>query len=152
MERGVRDPAGGIVALLDVLEEHSSAIEYDLLTMGGGYRLRWLDDPQAHDFNWRDLRVAIEHAPRSSALTLAVDGSEAVEWDLTRQLLASMADTLNLLWWAKTEDGAANRNPPEPIERPGVQSSKKHYGSDPLPEDEMIEWLGPRFAHLKSDQ
>ncbi|MCC5781374.1 hypothetical protein CRM73_00125 [Kocuria sp. CCUG 69068] len=155
MERAVRDVPGGITDLAGLLEEHGEAIEFDLLSTGGGYRLRWLDSATtmaARDFNWRDLYVIVEFAPRSSALVLSTDGSEAVEWDLTRHLLASMADALNWLQWAKTEEAQKpGANPPEPIQRPGVQSTKKHYGTGALDEDDMIEWLGDRFAHLKTE-
>jgi hypothetical protein len=46
-------------------------------------------------------------------------------WTLTNHLLATIADVLRWLQWAKTKDGQKNRNRPEPITRPGVKSSKK---------------------------
>ncbi|WRS29606.1 DUF5361 domain-containing protein [Actinomycetaceae bacterium MB13-C1-2] len=43
------------------------------------------------------------------------------QWHLIgNQLSAFQADLLNLLWWAKTEDGQKDRNRPAPVSRPGV--------------------------------
>lgn len=121
--------------------------------MGGGYRLRWLDQPLLYDFNWRDLMVVVQHAPRSSALSLAVDGAEAVEWDLTRQLLATIADATNFLRWAKSDaSDKPGARPPDPIPRPGVEKPGDHVETDSMDEDEALDFLGPRFSHLKSNE
>lgn len=126
-----------------MIEEHGDAVEYDLIALG--LRLR---DLGSAAFNWRDLWVVVKHAPSSSALTLSVDGTETIEWDLTRQLLADVADTLHLLWWAKTTDGQANppRNQPEPIPRPGVEDDTKRIGDEPMDFDEMRAWLDGDFV------
>ncbi|OYN80419.1 DUF5361 domain-containing protein [Mycolicibacterium sphagni] len=46
-------------------------------------------------------------------------------WTLTNHLLATIADVLRWLQWAKTKDGRRNRNMPDPIERPGVERRKR---------------------------
>lgn len=150
MERGKRGDPGGIVGVYQIVVEHSTAVEYDLLVMG--YRARWLTDPVAHDFNWADLKAIIELSPRGSALATAIQGTD-VEWDLTNQLLAAVADATKWLQWSKSKDASKGGKPPDPIPRPGVEPTVKRYGSieDALPEDEMIDWLGPKFAHLKKE-
>lgn len=46
-------------------------------------------------------------------------------WTLTNHLLATIADVLRWLQWAKSKDGRRNRNHPELIERPGVERRKR---------------------------
>lgn len=136
--------AGGTRSLLALIEEHSEAVEYELITHG--LRLRWLG---SEGFNWRDLLVIVRHSPESSALFRAIHGAESSAWDLKAHLLANMADTLNLLWWAKTEDATRKKNRPKPIPRPGVEDdSTKQIGSGSLPIEEMKAWLGGDFASL----
>jgi hypothetical protein len=99
----------------------------------------------SEDFNWRDLLVIVRHSPESSALFRSVHGVEQSEWSLTNHLLARVGDTLDLLWWAKTEDATKKppRNRPKPIPRPGVEDeSTKKIGRSVLPAAEMMDWLG----------
>lgn len=60
-------------------------------------------------------------------------------WTLTNHLLAVIADTLRWLKWAKTKDGAKNRNEPEPIARPGIASNRKevHPNARGLPRSKV---------------
>lgn len=46
-------------------------------------------------------------------------------WTLTNMLLATIADVLRWLQWAKTKDGQKGRGAPEPIARPGVRGRKR---------------------------
>ena len=76
-------------------------------------------------------------------------GPEESPWTLGNHLLADVADTLHLLWWAKTEDAARRRNRPKPIPRPGItDDSKKQIGAGSLPVEAMREWLGGDFVNL----
>lgn len=148
MGRGVIPRLGGILGLVDLLREHREAIEYDLITHG--LRLRDLPSP---GFDWRDLWVIIRHAGPDSALTVSLDGREAVEWDLTNQLLAAAVDALSFLRWAKTEDAQRpGAQPPALIPRPGVEPEGPTTETDSMDEDEAFDFLGDRFAHLREER
>ena len=97
--------------------------------------------------NWRDLYVIVRNSD-NGAVFKAIHGERA-EWGLQDHLLARIGDTLDLLWWAKTEDATKNRNRPKPLPRPGItDDSKKQIGSGSLPVDAMREWLGGDFVNL----
>lgn len=148
MERGFFGEPGGTLSLLSLLEEHSEAIEFDLLSLG--YRLRWLDSP-AQDFNWRDLWVLVRNFGPDTATHVAVNGREDSEWTLANHLLAMIAENTSLAIWMKTADAQKKppRNRPKPIFRPGVEDdSKQKIGKDTLPAADMISWLGPGYAAL----
>ena len=135
---------GGTLSLRALIEEHSEAVEYELITHG--LRLRWLG---SDGFNWRDLLVIVRHSPSSSALFRSIHGQEESEWTLGNHLLAGIADSAAWLVWSKTEDASKKRNRPKPIPRPGVtDESKKKIGSSTLPIDAMREWLGGDFVNL----
>src|SRR6185312_15833247 len=101
---GVTGGFGGIISLLDVIEEHGAALEADLIDKG----LRLRDCP-TKKFNWRDLLVIYRHLGFSSHTYESMHPDQA-GWTLTNQLLAASADVLRWLQWVKTEDGAAGRN------------------------------------------
>ena len=149
MEQGVGCSAGKLTALAGLVDEHSEAIEFDLLKHG--YRLRWLDDPTGRDFNWRDLWVLVRHFGPETATHVAVNGQEESEWTLANHLLAMIAENTSLAIWMKTADAQKKppKNRPKPIYRPGVEDdSKQKIGKDTLPAADMISWLGPGYAAL----
>lgn len=140
----VGNHAGGTRSLLALIEEHSEALEYQLITHG--LRLRWLGSER---LNWRDLLVIVKHSPESSALFRSVHGAEQAEWTLTNHLLAGMTDVLRWLQWAKTEDAARKKNRPRPIPRPGIEDdSVKQIGRGSLAIEDMKNWLGGDFVNL----
>ena len=121
-------------------------MEYELLSRD--YRLRWLNDPATHAFNWRDLHVILLSLPPDSALAVSLDGQDAVTWSTTNQLLAACADALNYLQWTKTEASQkSGAQPPKPIPRPGVVDENK-LETDSMDKDEALDFLGPRFSGL----
>lgn len=86
------------------------------------------------------------NAPRTSALYRAQE-PDAADWSLEALLLADVADVQHWLQWAKTKDGAAGRNQPKPIPRPGVEEDKaKHIRGTPEDVNDIVEWLGEDFA------
>lgn len=130
-----------MITLLDFIEEHRSAVAADLIDKG----LRLRDFPSDH-LTWADMLAIVENAPRTSAIARSVDREKA-EWSTTDYLLAMIADAQAWLVWAKTEDGAKNRNRPKPLPRPGVtdpsvEAETRHFGGDPIPLDELIDFLG----------
>ncbi|KZM68362.1 DUF5361 domain-containing protein [Nocardia terpenica] len=97
-----------------MLDKYQDAVEADLIRTG--LRLR---DVGTDTFDWRDLLVLVRQAPRDSAL-MAAAHPEAARWGQSEFLLAELVDLTALLLWAKTTDGAKNRNRPRPYPRPGV--------------------------------
>lgn len=70
------DQHGGIAGLVELIEQHSEAVEYDLITHG--LRLRDLGTT----FTWRDLLVIMKRQPRGSALSREVDPTGWTDtWD-----------------------------------------------------------------------
>lgn len=127
-----------MIAALDFIDEHRRAVAYDLLNLG--MRLRDFPSP---DLTYGDMLVIIQHAPRSSAIARAVD-PERAEWSLSDYLLAQIADANAWLVWSKSKDAERNRNRPKPIPRPGLEPDEdvQHFGSEPVPLDELEDFLG----------
>lgn len=113
--------AGGILSLVDRLEDTKArrALEADLIA--SGLRLRWFPAP---DYTWGDLLAFISGLGRESAFVRHELGDDAA-WGLQEQLLALNADYLRILIWMKTKDAQHNRNFPKPIRRPGVSDGKE---------------------------
>lgn len=121
--------------LLDLHREYPEAVEYDLIRHGE----RWRN--LGRSLSWRDLKVILEQQkPAESALWLEENPDHM--WGLPEFLAADIADSLHMLFWAKTKDGSKNRNRPKPIERPGRRPER--MGKKPLPLDEMAVWLAER--------
>jgi hypothetical protein len=85
-----------------------------------GLRLRYCPSEW---FDWADLRTFVKHSSVESNLYKSMYPDDA-GWTLTNLLLATIADVLRWLQWAKTKDGRKNRRKPEPIPRPGVARKK----------------------------
>ncbi|AXH45114.1 tail assembly chaperone [Gordonia phage Biskit] len=141
---------GGIRGLLELAlhPKKGPALEADLIR--NGTRLRWVG---SEDFTWRDLKVFVEHADERDAIT-RVTHPENADWigiqGRTNMLLATQADALNWLVWAKTRDGQKNRNQPEPIQRPGVEPSSKRTKGEAVPIDQFKEKMALLRARMKS--
>lgn len=125
---------GGILSLDALVDEHSEAIEFDLITLG--LRLRQLGTDV---LGWSDLKAIVKCLPAQSALFRSMH-PEAQHWQLEQYLLADMADCLRWLVWAKTDDARQGRNRPEPIPRPGMKSSRERVGTA-TGLDQMAEFL-----------
>jgi hypothetical protein len=125
--------------LLELHEEHPIAFERELIS--AGVRLR---DFGTDRLNWRDLLVIISCARQDPASHLyrSID-PEASRWTAEAWLAAEVADRVAVLIWQNAQD--PNNPKPERIERPGVVNKKDtsgHYGSDPIEQEAMAEWLG----------
>ncbi len=131
-----RGNAGGILGLLELLDEHQEAVERELIELG--LRLRWLGTDR---LSWRDLLVVVRQSPPGSPIDRAMNPDHM--WGLPEQLAASIVDSLRIANWMQTEDGSKNRNQPKPLPRPGVvDPDQTIFGEGPLPIDELDEFLG----------
>lgn len=92
---------GGIVGLLTLPKAEWEAIEARLLGMG----FTMHDVPQR--VSWRAIIAMLQNP-----------------WQPGDYVAALGVDVLQRLWWAKTQDGHDNRNPPEPLPRPGEERQK----------------------------
>lgn len=89
-----------------------------------------------YEFTLLDLADYVACLPRDSATMLAAFPS----WSVSEHLLANIDYSLRWLVWAKTSDGAKNRNRPKPIPRPGDTSggsSGRLKDATVLPLDEV---------------
>lgn len=100
-----------------------------------------LRDLGTERLTFRDLWIIVRHAPRESILAQQLAPIET-RWSDAEYLLAEVVDRLSLLWWAKTKDGARNRNQPERVPRPGDEPATKKLGGTVLPMDEMAKVFG----------
>lgn len=135
MARALGDQPGGILSLDALIEEHSEAIEYDLITHG--LRLRQLGE---QSLSWVDLKAIVKFLPPESALMRTLQ-PDAHKWQLDQFLLAEMTDCLRWLVWSKTDDAKNGRNRPEQITRPGLESNRERVGTA-MGVDRMNDFLG----------
>jgi len=128
---GQRAKPGGIERLWKLLDEHSEAVEYDLI--GQGLRLGGL---WTGDLTWRELQIVIDRLPPESATKTAMREALSEEdlavlsgmeskghgpWSRMEHLLAAVNDQVSLLRWV-TVAIASKEPPPQPAlyPRPGV--------------------------------
>ena len=135
MAGGLRDHGGGIQGLVQLLDEHGEAIEFDLLAVG----LR-LDDLGTERLTWRDLLVVVRQSPLGSALDRSQHGEDS-QWTLANQLGAIIADRLDILIW---QNGGGKGDQPEPILRPGVTPRGRTFGRGALPMSKFNDWWNRR--------
>lgn len=123
-------------ALVDAVDEHAEAVEYDLMRCGA--RLRdWPDG----GVSWRDLWVLIRQAQPGSAVYKAL----TPHWQRTPelQLLQSVELSLRVLAWQQTADGQKGRNAPEPAWLPWDEKPEDDaIRGDAMTVDEALDWLG----------
>lgn len=138
MGRGLGACGPKIIGLLEAHEKHPEGVEASLIERG----LRWRD-VGSRRFTWEDAHAVISTLPWDSPL--ARQSVEGWEWgNPIHQLLAIIAEATHNgniwvgRWNSKVKDSDLLR-----IQRPGdVDHSVTTLGSDPVPLDEMIEFLG----------
>lgn len=94
-------------------------------------------DDVGEAYSWRHLADLAACLPHESATIREL--SPANLWGPQEYLLASIADSLRWLVWAKTRDGSRGRNMPKPIPRPGDvnRSQGRFKDAVALPLDEV---------------
>lgn len=145
----VRGQPGGILGLLKLVEEHSEAVEYDLIRMG--LRLR---NAGTSGFNWRDLWVVVRNLGRDTVTFAAIhadDDSVDPAWGVSEYLLAAAVDALNFRLY---QAGGGKGQKPKPVPRPGDTVRTR---GDSMSREEADAWLGwgetpaPRFELTLED-
>lgn len=125
-----------------LVTEHGEALTYDLLTVG--MRLR---DLGTDALTWEELLAVVRQQPQDSALGRAVHGAD-VAWGLPEQLLAAIADTLAMQFWADHNRRKAHK--PKPIERPGVTETETAvFGNadSAMTIEDFDLWLGREYLN-----
>ncbi|MGK9222071.1 MULTISPECIES: hypothetical protein [unclassified Microbacterium] len=133
MARGLGDRAGGILGLLDLVDEHQEAIEYELIA--AGLRLRDLSTPA---LTWRDLFVLVRRWQKTpgNALAAGVYGAEVPSW--TEQVLATIVDLLQAVAW-KLPRPRRSGGKPKRFAR-WWEKRTQAFGRDPIPASQFDDW------------
>jgi hypothetical protein len=119
-----------------MLDEHSEAIESDLLANG------WHLSDLLVTLSWRDLLVLTQRwaSDPTSALCASMLGYKP--WSTESYLIATLIDAVQMGNWQRAMRGRRNSIPkPKPVERPGAKARRtKTFGSDPIPISKFQEW------------
>lgn len=139
MAEGLEGHGGGIVGLLELIDQHQEAVEYELLV--AGYRL---DDLGTPALSWRDLLVLMHRwlSLPHNAVAEAVDGH--TRWTVAEQLLAVIVDVLEWANWQRLGKRSAPK--PKRVPRPWEKSASKKYGKDPIPASQFDAWWESRSS------
>src|SRR5690242_14164709 len=124
-----------MIGLLDLLDEHGEAVEYDLID--AGLRLRWLG---TEALSWRDLLVRVRLSPRGSALYRVTAAHPDHTFEL--EMLRRVEFNTSRLMWAKTDDAAKGRNAPEPYRFPWEAKPRNDYAGDVMTKADLDRLLG----------
>lgn len=120
------------------MEEHGSAIDYDLLTLTS-YSISDIGDA----LPWSRFLSFIRHLPMGSALMRELEPEQALWSDGTRlaDVLADIFDLLNGFKGTYINAHSKKRaRSIEPYPRPWLKKKTKHFGKDPIPISEFDTW------------
>lgn len=135
-----RGNTGGILGLVELIEQHGPALEYDLLTMTH-YTLRDVGGA----LPWGALRNFVTHLPRTSALSRElVPLTEHEHWvngDYNASILADIFD-VTAQGIATLIAKGSGKSPKRVIAypRPGKKPKVQHVGKDPIPIRDFWGW------------
>ena len=139
MVAGWESRFGGILGLVALVEEHGSAIDYDLLTLTS-YSLDDIGD----GLPWSRFRSFIRHLPAGSALYRELEPDQALWSDglRTADVLADIFDLLQSFrgtYVNANSKGRKVRNL-KPYPRPWLKPKMQHIGRDPIPIKDFDSW------------
>jgi hypothetical protein len=139
VEAAQRDHPGGIVGLLDFVEDHRQAVEFELIKLG----LRW-DDIGTARLRWSLLLAIVQQSGLDSAIARDVHGALAIQWaPILPQLIAALIDTTSVTnFYLRQLGGDERATPPEPFPRPGVEPKVPEWSGTPRTMEEMDQLLG----------
>lgn len=131
MAGGLGREPGGIRSLCELIDQHSEAIESDLLERG--YRLADV----GVRYSWRDLLVMVRRfqAVPTTATSRSIHGER---WSVTDQLLAAVVDLLQVGNWQRQKSKSAPR--PKPLQRPWEKAKTRSFGSGAIPISQFADW------------
>lgn len=132
-----RDDIGGIVSLAIFTEEHSEALEYDLLT-----RTNYDIDEIGGGLSWFALNSFVKNLQSDSAL--ARDLKKSTGWEdtlTTNRILADIYDLLQVIN-ANIIKMGGKKAKFKPYPRPGKEEQdSKRFGKGAMPYSELVKWF-----------
>ena len=122
---------GGILSLVQTINEYDRALEYDLMTRTGRTLSEYIDMGAAGMFA---LLSFINYLPMDSQLRQAMDPQDEVgEWSTTKKTNMILADLFDVFVSANTKKGHKAKQYPRP-------KQKRKIGSDAIPISEFWDW------------
>lgn len=142
MAGGLRGDLGGIRELRELIEEHPSEVERELI--GLGLRLDQLGSPA---LTWRDLKVIVLHCAPGTALRTVLQGFDS--W--TRlEMIAAVQANLQAQWiWMNQDEKKRGRFEP-PVPLPGPKAKPEVIKVAGVAREDADRWLAGRLARLAS--
>ena len=120
-----------MISLVQTLEDHDRALEYDLMTRTGRTLSEIMDMGAAGRIA---LLSFINYLPPDSALRSAMDPQDEVgEWYTTKKTNVLLADIFDVFVAANTKKGRKAKEYPRP-------KQKKKIGSGAIPISEFWDW------------
>ena len=122
---------GGILSLVQTINEYDRALEYDLMTRTGRTLSEYIDMGAA---GMVALLSLINYLPMDSQLRQAMDPQDEVgEWSTTKKTNMILADLFDVFVSANTKKGHKAKQYPRP-------KQKRKIGSDAIPISEFWDW------------
>jgi hypothetical protein len=129
---GLRCEAGGIFGLLDLVDEHREAIEFELIQIG-----RDLDQLGTPALSWRDLYVLVRRWQKTpgNAFAESVHGHAVPSW--SEQVLALIVDALHGIAFI-LKRGKGQR--PKRLQRWWEKRRVQRFGREPIALSQFDAW------------
>lgn len=122
---------GGILSLVQTIDEYGRPLEYDLMTRTGRTLSEYIDMGAA---GMVALLSFINYLPMDSQLRQAMDPQDEVgEWSTTKKTNMILADLFDVFVSANTKKGHKAKQYPRP-------KQKRKIGSGAIPISEFWDW------------
>ena len=122
---------GGILSLVQTIDEYDRPLEYDLMTRTGRTLSEYIDMGAA---GMVALLSFINYLPMDSQLRQTMDPQDEVgEWSTTKKTNMILADLFDVFVSANTKKGHKAKQYPRP-------KQKRKIGSDAIPISEFWDW------------
>ena len=122
---------GGILSLVQIIDDHDRALEYDLMTRTGRTLTEYMHMGAAGKVA---LLSFINYLPMDSQLRQAMDPQDEVgEWSTVKKTNIILADIFDVFVSANTKKGHKAKQYPRP-------KQKKRIGSGAIPISEFWDW------------
>ena len=123
--------SGGILSLVQTIEDHDRALEYDLMTRTGRTLSEYMEMGAAGKVA---LLSFINYLPPDSELRKAMDPQDEFgEWHTTMKTNVILADLFDVFVKANTKKGRKAKTYPRPKKR-------RKIGSGAIPMSEFWDW------------